>query len=153
MEVQLNRMPTFKNIDEHYLELLTPLFETYACKAGATVIQQGLPAEYIYFVVQGTVDISYKPYDGHIITVGHIGKNGLFGWSALVGNDKYSSSGIAIEPLSAVRIRGNDLRKFCLEHPEAGKDILENLANTVSKRWQNASEQVKLILARGLNKK
>lgn len=153
MGPQLNRITAFKNVDTQNLELLTPLFESYSCESGTIVIQQGAPANYIYFIIKGKVDISYKPYDGHIITISHIGKGGLFGWSALVGNDKYSSSGTAIEPLSAVRIHGDDLRKFCVAHPEAGRDILENLANTVSTRWHDANKQVRLILEKGLKGK
>ena len=96
------------------MNLLRPLFEPFSCPAGNIILQQGSPAQYLYLVVSGTVEMSFKPYDGHAITVSHVEKGGLFGWSAVVGSEKYTSSGIAIEDVEALRIRGSKLRKFCV---------------------------------------
>jgi hypothetical protein len=56
----------------------------------------------------------------------------------------------AIDDLETYRIRGSRLRNLCVDYPEAGKDILERLANTVSSRWKNAHEQVKSVLVQGM---
>ena len=146
----MDRLPIFKNMNQNYADLLKPLFEPYSCIAGASVIQQGAPADYIYLVLEGNAEVSFKPYDGIPITVSHVGKDGLFGWSALVGSKTYTSSVRAIEGLETIRIRGNELRKLCVSHPDAGKEILESLATAVSSRWKNAHEQVKSILASGM---
>ena len=135
------------------LELLSPLFQQYSCRLGTVIFQQGDQAEFLYLVMDGQVDMSFKPYDGNPITISHVGKGGLFGWSAVVGSDRYTSSAIAIENVEAYRIQGSELRKFCVEHPEAGKDILERLADDVSSRWTNAHEQVKSILYQGMKGK
>lgn len=137
-------------MNKNYLNLLKPLFEPYSCIAGTSVIQQGAPADYIYLVLEGKAEVSFKPYDGIPMTVSHVGKDGLFGWSALVGSQTYTSSVRAIEGLETMRIRGSELRKLCVDHPDAGKDILERLAAIVSSRWKNAHEQVKSILASGM---
>jgi CRP-like cAMP-binding protein len=84
------------------------------------------------------------------MTVSHVGKDGLFGWSAVVGSEKYTSSAIAIQAVKAFRVRGSELRKFCIEHPETGKIILERLADGASSRWKDAHQQVKAILLQGL---
>jgi CRP-like cAMP-binding protein len=146
----VENVPLFKNLDEKYMDLLKPLFEPFSCNAGVTVLQQGTPADYLYIVVSGAVEMTYKPYDGVSITISHVEKDGLFGWSAVVGSEKYTSSAIAIENLETMRIRGSELRKLCLEHPDAGKEILERLASSVSSRWQDAQAQVKSILEQGL---
>ena len=153
MDISLKRLTLFKDLKESYMDLLKPLFEPFTCGAGTTVIQQGLPADYLYLITSGKAEVSYKPYDGVSITVTHVEQGGLFGWSAVVGSDKYTSSAVAIEALEAKRIKGSALRKLCLEHPEAGKDILESLANSVSTRWKNAREQVQSILEQGLQDK
>ena len=150
MRFNLNRFAPFNDPNINYMDLLEPLFERYTCSAGTVVLQQGKPADYLYLILSGSAQVSYKPYDGSPITVSHLEKGELFGWSAVVGSEHYTSSTIAIEPLEAVRVRGRDLRKFCGEHPEAGKDLLERLANSVSARWKDAKEQVKSILAQGL---
>ena len=140
----------FSDMNTEYKALLKPLFQSYSCNSGETVIEQGKPADYIYLIINGKVEISYKPYDGSRITVSHVGKDGLFGWSALMGRRKYTSSVTAIEDLETVRIQGSQLRKLCRQNPEAGKEILERLATAASSRWKNAHEQVKSILVSGM---
>lgn len=146
-----DRVPTFSDMNQEYIELLQPLFERYSCPSGATVIQQGQPADYLYLIVDGKVQVTYKPYDGTPITVAHVEKDGVFGWSAVVGSRTYTSSVTAIEDLDTFRIQGNELRKLCMDHPEAGKEILERIASVVSSRWKNSHEQVKAILVNAMN--
>jgi CRP-like cAMP-binding protein len=135
---------------EEHVTLFQRLFERYSFRSGTVVVQQGAPAEYFYLVISGKAQVSFKPYDGTPITVSHVGKDGLFGWSAVVGSPTYTSSVTAVEDIETYRIRGNRLRNLCVDHPEAGKDILDRLANTVSSRWANAHEQIKSILEQGL---
>jgi len=126
------------------------LLEPFSCRAGTVVLRQGTPAKHIYLIVKGKVEVSYKPYDGTPITVSLLEKDGIFGWSAVVGSSEYTSSATAIEDLEAFRIKGSELRKFCNEHPEEGRDVLERLANAVSNRWKDAHEQVKSMLMHGM---
>ncbi len=140
----------FEALDEEQMDLLRPLFESFSCSAGRVIFKQDTPADYLYFVLSGKVEVSYKPHDGHAITVSHVEHGGVFGWSAVVGSENYTSSTVAIENLEAYRLRGSELRKLCTEHPEAGRDILERLAKGVSSRWNNAYEQVKSILHQGM---
>jgi CRP/FNR family cyclic AMP-dependent transcriptional regulator len=146
----VNRVALFKELDEDQIDLLRPLLDELAFRAGTVIFKQGEAAEFLYLVTGGKVEMSYKPYDGPPITVSHVEKGGLFGWSALVGSKKYTSSAIAIEDVETFRVHGSKLRKLCLEHPRVGKDILEHLADRVSSRWKNAHEQVKSILLQGL---
>ena len=142
-----------KELDNEMIELLRPLLEAFSCQPGTVIFQQGEQAEFLYIVVDGKVDMSFKPYDGIPITISHVTKGGLFGWSAVVGSDEYTSSAVAIENVEAFRLHGSDLRKFCQEHPEAGKDILERLADGVSSRWKDAHKQVQSILIQGMSEK
>jgi CRP-like cAMP-binding protein len=150
---RVKRVKILKKLSEHQMNMLRPLFEPFSCPAGDVILQQGAPAQYIYLVVSGTVEMSFKPYDGNPITVSHVEKGGLFGWSAVVGSDEYTSSAIAIEDVEAFRIRGSELRKFCREHPKEGRDILERLADGVSSRWKDAHQQVKSMLVQGITEK
>jgi CRP/FNR family transcriptional regulator, cyclic AMP receptor protein len=146
----LDGVATFSDMNQEYLNLLQPLVEKYSCPSGVTVIEQGQPADYLYLILEGKVQVTYKPYDGTSITVTHVEKDGVFGWSAVVGSRTYTSSVTAIEDLATYRIHGDELRKLCVDHPEAGREILERIANVVSSRWSNSHEQVKSILVNGM---
>jgi CRP-like cAMP-binding protein len=148
---EVNRVVIFAELEKEQMDLLRPLFEPFSCSAGTVIFRQGAPADYLYFVLSGKVEVFYKPHDGNPMTVSHVEQGGLFGWSAVVGSEKYTSSTIAIQDLETYRIQGNQLRNLCAEHPEAGQDILERLAKGVSSRWNNAYEQVKAILHQGMH--
>jgi CRP-like cAMP-binding protein len=146
----MKQVAFFRELDERQITMLTPLFEPFSCEVGTVILEQGAQADYLYLVISGTVEMSFKPYDGNPFTLSYVEKGGLFGWSAVVGSEKYSSSAIAVEDVEAFRVRGSALRKFCLEHPEAGVDILERLADGVSFRWRNAHEQIKSLIVQGM---
>lgn len=147
----VKRVTILKDLDEDQLDLLGPLFEELSFRPGTVIFQQSEAAKYLYLVIAGTVDMSFKPYDGMPITISHVGKDGLFGWSAVVGSERYTSSAIAIGEVKAFRIHGSQLRKFCREHPEAGKLILDRLAEGASSRWKDAHRQVQSLLLHGLS--
>lgn len=153
MFTDLNLVPAFEDLDDEYVDLLKPLFEPFSCYAGAIVLLQGAPADYLYLILKGTVEISFKPHDGNPITISHVKQDDWFGWSAMVGSEKYTSSARAIEELETIRMHRNELRKLCIEQPEVGKVVLEHLANNVSSRWKDAHKQVKSILAKGMKDK
>ena len=146
----MNRVAIFRELEEEQIELLRPLFEEISCQPGTSIFQQGEQAEFLYLIIDGKVDMSYKPYDGIPITIGHVSTGDLFGWSAVIGSEKYTSTAVAIENVQALRVRGSELRKFCLLYPEAGRGILERLANGVSSRWKDAHKQIKSLLFQGM---
>jgi CRP/FNR family transcriptional regulator, nitrogen oxide reductase regulator len=147
----MSPLDIFADMDSETMRLLQPLLEPFTCYAGTVVLRQGTPADHIYLIAKGKVEVSYKPYDGTAITVSILEKHGIFGWSAVVGSSKYTSSATAIEDLEAYRINGSDLRKLCNDHPEAARDILERLASAVSYRWEDAHEQIKAMLIHGMH--
>lgn len=149
----MKRAAIFQTLHKDQIELLSPLFEEFTCQPGKVIFQQGERAEFFYLVIKGIVEMSFKPYDGIPITISHVGKGDLFGWSAVIGNGTYTSTALAMEAVEAFRVRGSELRKFCLEHPQAGKDILERLAAGVAFRWRDADHQVKSMLVQGMTEK
>ena len=150
MNYDVRSLPVFHALSEDHAGLLAPLIEAFSYDAGKVVIQQGSKAEYIYIMTRGKVEITYKPYDGNTITVTHADAGGVFGWSAVTGSMLYSSSAIAIEPMEGIRMRGDRIRKLCRENPEAGREILNCLADAVGSRWKDAHNQVRSILTHGM---
>lgn len=149
---EIKDMPVFQDLKKEYWTMVEPLCERFSSGAGSVIVIQGTTAEHLFLILSGKVEIMFNPEDGHPITIAHVGSGGCFGWSAIVGSDTYTSSAIAIEDLEAVRIGGDALRELCREEPEAGRAILEILAESVSGRWSNAHGQVKSILAQGMEK-
>ena len=142
----LESVPLFKDVDKNTLQLLEPLFEPYSCAAGTVIFEQGQMAHYLYLLLDGSVEIHYKPYDGPPLTVTNLEQGAIFGWSAAIGNAAYTSGATCREDCQAIRISSRDLHRLCAKEPEAGRIILGLLADSVSPRWDDAQNQIQGLL-------
>jgi len=146
----LTHIPLLQDLEPDQIALLEPLFEVFTCPANTVIFEQGDPALHLYIILDGNVEIIYKPYDSAPITLTHLSRGDAFGWSAVVGSSQYTSSIISETELHAVRIRGSRLWNLCLKHPETGKIVLDRLARVVSSRWKNAHTQIQSMLDHGM---
>lgn len=142
-------LPLFQSLTPSQLDLLDRFFESFSCPPGNVIFDQGEDPRYLYILLEGSVIIKYKPYDGPEITVTRLRRGDVFGWSAVVGSRFYTSSTICDSQVSALRIKGENLWSLVNEQPEIGKILLDRLANVVSSRWKNAHAQVQALLDEG----
>ena len=142
----LESVPLFRDVDDEILHLLEPLFETYTCPAETVIFEQGDPAHYLYLVLEGTVEMLYKPYDGPPLTITNLPQGSIIGWSAVIGNSTYTSGAVSKDDCQAIRMSSRDLHNLCAKEPEAGHIILNLLAESVSSRWQDAQSQIQVLL-------
>ncbi len=145
-------IPLFHDLKPEQTALLEEILEFFTCSPEKVIFEQGDDPNYLYILLQGTVAIRYKPYDGPQITLTHLRAGDVFGWSAVVGSRRYTSSSVSVTDIRAVRIRGTALWKLTLEHPETGREVLDRIANGVSSRWKNAKAEIKAILDEGVEK-
>jgi toluene monooxygenase system ferredoxin subunit len=138
--------PFLHDLTPEQYALLAPLFDRLESPARKAIFMQGRPATYMYVLSVGRVTLRYKPYDGPKITLTQLRSGDVFGWSAVVGNQTYTSEAVGITPVELLRVRGDRLRGLCIQYPTAGKSILEKLARAVSPRWIHAQEQVQRML-------
>jgi CRP-like cAMP-binding protein len=145
----LDVLPTislFEGFDNDQVALLKPVFEDFGCTEGQIIFEQGDTAKYLYLLIHGDVAIRYKPYDGPPLTLTRLHKGDVFGWSAVIGSSKYTSSIVSETDIEAIRIQGSHLWKLVGEHPEIGKAIINRLARVVSPRWEDAHKQIQSLL-------
>jgi CRP-like cAMP-binding protein len=100
----------------------------------------------MYLLLEGDVRLQYKPYDGPTITLTQLHTGDVLGWSAVIGNEAYTSDAIGTTPVRLLRARGDTLRRLCAEYPSTGRSILEKLARAVSPRWVDAQRQIQSVL-------
>lgn len=142
----LPRIPLFDNLNAKQSSILMSAFESHTCSSGTVIFEQGDPAQYLYLILRGRAIISYKPYDGPRITLTHIKEGDVFGWSAVVGGKKYSSSVVSETELESIRIERQHLRDLVAKYPDTGRVLIDRLALNVSPRWQNAHQQIQPLI-------
>lgn len=146
----IDRHPLFNGLSPEQRELLRGIFIPCDCYGETMLFRQGDPVDQLYLVVNGEIAITYKTEDGAHITVSRVGKGGVVGWSAALGNRFYTSSAICTEYTQMLRVRGVELREICRENPDTGILILDQLATIIAERLHNTREQVVMLLRQGL---
>ena len=144
----MRQIPFLQGLTAHQHDLLSALFEPVVLQARAPVFGQGDEARHVYVLVEGSVALRYKPYDGPTITLIRLHAGDIFGWSAVLGNAAYTASAVATNRVRALRAVGAGIRSLCREQPGAGSQILQKLAVAVAPRWPNARAEVQRWLER-----
>lgn len=117
-------IPIFSECDPVHLQLLAFSAVRQAYESGDAVIRQGGQDAAAYLILSGSVDLSTREA-GH---VGTAGPGALLGEVAMIGGSAYSSTGIAAEPVSAVRIDRELFMRVAAEFPEFGAAVFRALA-------------------------
>lgn len=147
------QLSIFAGLDENQISQLSPYMVECSFSRDLVIFEQGQPAEHLYILLSGEVVISYKPYDGPPLTVARIEPGGVFGWSAALGRDVYTSGAISTQESLAYRIRGSNFHAICKEYPETGQIFLERLASVIARRLHSTHTQVLSILTEGMGSK
>jgi CRP-like cAMP-binding protein len=140
----------FRDLIPQQLKLLQPLFMPCEFTADSVLFEQGDPAENLFVVVNGEVVVNFKPDDGPIIIVAHVLSGSIVGWSAALGSRRYTSSAECTTYTQLLRVRGDDLRRLCLQHPDTGSVFLDRLATVIAERLHSTHDLVLSLLQLGL---
>jgi len=141
----------FQGLTPDQLELLHPLFIPCDFPADAVLFEQGDFADHLYAIVAGEVVINFKPDDGPAIIVARVQPGSIVGWSAALGSRRYTSTAVCTTCTRLLRVRGDDLRRLCLQHPQTGEVFLDRLATVIAERLHSTHDLVLSLLQLGLN--
>ena len=89
-------------------------------KAGDVIIKEGMPADNIYILTKGTVEVVKKQGDSLAI-IGHIQKGGFFGERGILKCEPRAASIIAATNVETLVLDGNTFRKNVSLNPDAKK--------------------------------
>jgi CRP-like cAMP-binding protein len=148
--IHLDQLDIFQGFSAQQIAKLKPLFVLLYAPKDSVVFEQNDLADKLYLLVEGEVAIHYKPDDGPALIIARIRAQGVFGWSAAIGNLRYTSSAICLSDCQMWRICGGDLRRLCESDPNTGALFLERLAALIAERLRTTHPQLLELLERGL---
>jgi len=143
------KLSFFQGLIPAQLAQLRPLFELCDCPPSMAIFAQGSPAVFLYIVVAGEVLIEFKPYDAPPMVIARVKPGGVFGWSAALGNQAYTSGAISTTFTQVLRVQGEDLRALCEKNQDIADIILKRLADVIAER-HNVHPHIMAILENGL---
>jgi CRP-like cAMP-binding protein len=146
-----DEMSLLRGFSEEQRQQVDPLFLLCFAPTGTVLFEQGDPADYLYIVLQGEVNIRYKPDDGPVLSLTRVHPEGVVGWSAAIRSPRYTSSAVVTMDCELARMRSQDLRCLCEQYPDTGNSLLERLAAVVADRLGNTRPYVMALLQQGQN--
>ncbi len=135
----LRRFSFFAGVDPALLKEIAMLGEEVSVQAGEWIFHQGDPAEALYIILEGTVDLKMnldeagtRQVDACTLVEGDI-----VGWSALVEPHIYTLRAAAASPTRLAKLDGAGLRNLMARDPATGYWIMQRLAQVLAKRLTN----------------
>lgn len=99
---------------------------------GTVLIHEGEPATYFYTLVEGRVRLSIEEARQKVYQVSHAGD--AFGWSSLVGRDRYSATAECLIPTALMKLDRNALWDLLESDTYSGMIFFRNLSRILGNR-------------------
>ncbi len=146
----LKKFSVFKGLDDTELAKIAELCRERTFGEGAVCFVQGKRAMELHLCRSGKVDIVAEIAQSsgvaevalHTATPGEV-----FGWSAVVGPRKYTSSARCVERTEDITIRGSQLLELLAENTHIGYVVMRNLGSAVSSRLADTRGKLTALIA------
>jgi CRP/FNR family cyclic AMP-dependent transcriptional regulator len=131
---ELVDIPLFQGLSGVDQARLAPLFAAVSFGPDQVVFNQGDPATRLYILREGQVALRLYPEDGGCLTIALIQAQGIFGWSAVLGRERYTSAAVSVSAAQAVALEGRALRRLLRGDVRLGRRLLGRLTLALADR-------------------
>jgi len=141
----LRRYPYFAGVGDEVLKEVAMIADEVHVPAGARMFSTGDPANYLYIIISGEVNIQYVLGSGELRTVDTLVEGDLLVWSAMIEPYKATAEGTATKPCHLIRISAKDLRAQCDRDPLLGYRLTIEVAKLLAHRLEGARVQLAAV--------
>ncbi|MBN2296511.1 MAG: cyclic nucleotide-binding domain-containing protein [Pirellulales bacterium] len=138
----LRRYPYFAEASDHSLKQLAMAGHEMTVQHGATMFNEGEPADYLYIIINGKVDIVYSLPNGRHSTVDTLVDGDLLVWSALIPPHRTTGSAIATKDTHLVSLEAVRVRAVCEQDPRVGSRLMREVVKLLSNRLDGVQVQL-----------
>ena len=134
----LKKSKLFGECTNQELEKVAVACETKTVKAGDTILEAGTPAEYLYVVSEGSVELRFTVTHYNAsqeIAIDRKFKGDVFGWSASAAARTFTLSAVAVRNSKLLRINRSDIKRLCTESDHFGHVFMKNIADIIGQRF------------------
>ena len=148
----LRRYPFFSQLSDANLKAIAMVSEEQEVKAGTLIFEEGQPADFFFFLIDGSIDLSYKVGEGvnpkthKVFQVGEINPEEAFGISALIEPFTINANGTAAKDCRFIAIDAKALRAMLELDNRMGFIFMTRIAKAAMERL--AASRVQLAAAR-----
>jgi CRP-like cAMP-binding protein len=121
-------------LDRRHLRPLLGLASLKGFKAFETIFQEGKPANTLYLIARGKVQVETPLLGCEAVPIQTLGAGEVLGWSWLLPPYEYHYSARAVEPTEAIALDGRALRGRCEEDHDLGYEMMKRFALVIVQR-------------------
>jgi CRP/FNR family cyclic AMP-dependent transcriptional regulator len=126
------QQPFFKGLTSQQLQVLADCAMEIQFETGATLFEEGSPANRFYLILTGRVVLSSEMEDRNVIPVQTLGPGDDLGWSWLFPPYSMHFTARALEPTTTIFFYGTRLREQCEQDHELGYQIMSRIAEVAT---------------------
>ena len=144
----LRRFPFFGFLDDTQLKAVAMLSETLEVEQGATVFETDQPAQALYVMVTGSIDLNYKVIDREdprIVKeffISELNPGDIFGLSALLEPYCHTMTAKVLAPSQIIRIEASGLRALSELDARLAAGLMKATAHAAMERLHDTRVQL-----------
>ena len=129
----LRNIPLFAGLPTARLKLIAYTAEVVRFAPGEVVVQQGDAADAVYIIAEGETEVWLRDVDGHDISLGTMGRNTLFGETAVLCQSRRTASVRAKDRVTTFKISARLFMDLVRQSPEIGMQVMTVLAQRLER--------------------
>ena len=130
--VLIAQQPFFRGLNAEQIQLLAVSALEMKFETGATIFEEGSPANRFYLILTGRVVLSSEMEDRNVIPIQTLGPGDDLGWSWLFAPYSMHFTARALEPTTTIFFYGTRLREQCELDHELGYQIMKRIAEVTT---------------------
>jgi CRP-like cAMP-binding protein len=145
----LRAIPLFGRVSEADLEELAQHLIERRFPKNATVVEEGLPGDYMYVIRQGRAKVTKSSEDGREKIMNFLEAGAFFGDMALLGDETRSASVKTLEDSVLLALSRRDFIDLLRQSPDLSLAVIAELAN----RLRETNEQARSLSFQGVQER
>jgi len=134
----LPKSDVFKDLTQEAINEISEIAQEESYEQGTTLFATNDPANHFYILIEGRVRLAIGVKNRTEYLVKNLGE--AFGWSSVVGNDRYTAEAQCIAPTKVLKIDKADLERVFDEHERSGRKFYMRLARALGQRLMDMHE-------------
>ncbi len=116
-------VPLFASLDATRIAGIARLLKTQVVPARQAVVRRGEPADAMFFILSGEVEVDVSPHPVRL------GKGQYFGEIALIKDTVRTATVVTVDECQLLTLEVHDFRRLVAQHPDL-KEAIERVAET-----------------------
>lgn len=122
----------FWDLGHDFVKEIVEKSEKESVAKGYILFFEGEPATHFYSLIKGSVRLKVGETGRGVFVLNHTGES--FGWSSLVGRERYSATAECLAPTLVARTHYRDFENICDKYPLDGRVFMKHLAGLLGQR-------------------